>query len=129
MPYATVEELGSFLAPDPAPGNAVRLLERASLDVDSALVCAVYDVDADEMPTAPPVIKALREATLEQVAWRLSQGDDDGLPSVHDSVSIGSVSLSRGSGGSGGGSVGQLGAQAWQILVSARLTGHGPRVC
>lgn len=126
MAYATPEELAEHLEPDPAPANSARLLDRASRDVDSELLCAVYDVDTDGIPTEQSVIDALREATLEQVSWRLSQGDDDGLPSGYQSVSIGSVALTRGSGAQATGSVGRLGSQAWQILASAGLTGNEP---
>lgn len=124
MAYATLEQLAEHLDPDPAPANSQRLLDRASRDVDSELLCAVYDVDASGMPTKQEHIDALREATLEQVSWRLSQGDDDGLPSGYQSVSIGSVTLSRGSGATGG--VVRLGDQARQILASAGLTGQEP---
>lgn len=126
MPYATPAELADWLEPKPAPANAERLLERASRDVDSELKCAVYPVDAAGMPTAQVDIIALREATLEQVAWRLSRGETNGLPIGYDSVAIGSVKLSGRSGGKAGGSVGRLGEQAWQVLVSAGLTGHEP---
>lgn len=131
MAYATPEQLGEFLDPEPTPANAARLLDRASRDVDRELKCSVYDVDDSGMPTKQAVIDALREATLEQVAWRLAQGDDEGLGAagVYSSVSIGSVTLSRGSGSGSGGSSGgaeDFGEQARQILDDAGLLGFEP---
>jgi hypothetical protein len=90
----------------------------------------VYDVDADGMPTDPEVVETLRNATLEQVSWRLDNGEDEGLPIPYGSVAIGSVRLSgpRGGGAGGGGSSGpRLGEQAEQILRAAGLLNHGPR--
>ena len=131
MAYATVTELTDFMDPEPAPANAARLLDRASRDIDRALKCSVYDVDTAGLPTDQAVADALREATLEQVAWRLAQGDDEGLgvAGMYSSVSIGSVTLSRGSGSGGrsGGSASEdLSEQAEQILDGAGLLGFEP---
>jgi hypothetical protein len=128
MAYATTAELAAFLAPTPAPSNGQRLLDRASRDIDSALKCAVYDVDADGNPTAPAIVTAFRDATLEQVAWRLATGEDEGLTGGYSSVEIGSVKLARGTGKTSTtpGAVGRLGEQARQILDSAGLLNFEP---
>lgn len=124
MAYATTGELTAYLGY--APNGAQRLLDRASRDIDRALLTAVYDV------TLAAVITALRDATLEQVAYQLVMGNTDGIahgmqPGVPTGASAGSVDLSRGQ--SVGGSTGGLpliGDQAWAILQQAQLTGRGP---
>ena len=129
--YATPAELAEFLAPDPAPADPVagRLLVRASRDVRRATQCAVYDVNEEGMPTASAVLAAMKEATLEQAAYRIDQGDDEGIPSGGvSSATIVSVSVTAGGAGSGGtrATTGGLAAQAWQALTDAGLTGHAP---
>jgi hypothetical protein len=52
--YATPAELANFLAPEPLPAGAGRLLARASRDVQLATVCAVYAVDDNGLPTETP---------------------------------------------------------------------------
>lgn len=125
MAYATTADLQAYLGLSVLPDAARLLLERASRDVDDALVCAMYDSGDDGMPTDPPIAAALRDATLEQVAWWLALGDDEGLgvASVFAAISIGSVSMS---GRAGGGGPGVLGDQARKILQGAGLLGYGP---
>ncbi|MFD7106094.1 hypothetical protein EYS09_14300 [Streptomyces kasugaensis] len=92
--YATPEQLAAWTG-TPAPDGAERLLARASEDIDSALLTAVYPVDDDGDPTEQNVAEALRDATCAQVEWQLATGDDGtGAAGVWDSVSIGPVSLS-----------------------------------
>lgn len=133
MAYATVEEL---IDPDTGlgytPVNAQQLLDRASRDIDSALLCSTYDVDDDGDPTDQDVIDALRDATLEQVAYQLEIGNTSGIrhglqPGVPSGTSAGEVDLSRGQ-SAGGSSERQprVGEHAWSILQSAGLTGEGP---
>ncbi|GAA2298318.1 hypothetical protein GCM10010402_66150 [Actinomadura luteofluorescens] len=128
--YATPVELGEFLAPDPAPADAVagRLLDRASRDVRRATRCARYDVDAECLPTSPGILAALKTATLEQAAYRIGEGDEEGIPSGGvASASIVGVSVTRAAGASGtSATVGGLAAQAWAALADAGLTGHAP---
>lgn len=124
MAYATVEQLDAFLGY--TPKNAVRLLDRASRDVDRATLCTVYDAD-DTAVTA-----ALRVATLEQVAYQLSIGNSDGVahgmqPGVPTGSSAGAVDLSRGqSVGGNSSALPWLGDQAFVELQRAGLTGQGP---
>lgn len=105
--------------------DAELLLTRASRDVDSALLCAVYD------PDNPDIQAALRDATCEQVAGMLTSGDRTGTGAAPppSGFTIGKISVQRG--GTGGQQtavrVGRLWPQAWQVLQSAGLTGQGPQ--
>lgn len=92
--YATPDQLAAYTGA-PAPADAVRLLTRASEDIDDALSCALYDTDAQGMPTDPEVIQALADATCAVVEYRTATQDDGtGAAGQWDSVSIGPVSLS-----------------------------------
>jgi len=128
--YATPEELGEFLAPKPAPPDAARLLDRASRDVDGALLCAVYDVDDTGMPTDPAVAQALKTATLEQAAWRLRMGDGASSAGKWSRVAIGSANLERRTDRTAPdeAAVGRLGADASEVLQLAGLLNNGPWV-
>jgi hypothetical protein len=86
----------------PADPEATRLLTRASEVIDSVLLSAVYATDdTTGLPTEAGVIEALRNATCEQVVWWLQNpGTESGQANQYQSVSIGSVSLSKGSGSS-----------------------------
>ncbi|MEV4457015.1 hypothetical protein [Microbispora sp. NPDC049633] len=129
MAYATADDLTDYL--DPVPDDADLRLTRASRLVDQALLCAVYDVDDTGMPTDQRVIDALRAATCEQVAsWVESGETGTGAADGYQSVSIGSVSLSRAAGGPGGGGsqAESLCPQARMVLQQAGLTGRGPYV-
>lgn len=119
--YATVAELTAKLGSEPA--NAQDLLDRASRDVDVALLCKVYDA------TNVDVVAALKDATLEQVAQGLAQGDTAGLGGAQPtSFTIGRLSAQRDTGHPGQPyKVGRLWVQAWQVLQVAGLTGSGPQ--
>lgn len=130
MAYATIDDLTPTYV-DPAPANATLLLERASRLVDDALLCAVYDVDEDGLPTDPAHIAALRDATCEQVAAWIAVGEDGtGASAEYGDVQIGSVRLARtarggsqtGAGG-GGSAAARLAPQAWMILQQVGLVG------
>lgn len=132
MAYATVEQLIDDDVLGYTPVNAQQLLDRASRDIDYALLCSVYDVDSSGNPTDPDVIEALREATLEQVVYNLEAGNTAGIrhglqPGVPSGSSAGEVDLSRGT--SAGGSTERLprvGEQPWSILQAAGLVAEGP---
>lgn len=136
MAYATAVELEDGTGTHPGlgylPTNADQLLYRASRDVDRATQCATYETDEDDLPTDPVVLQALKEATIEQVAYQLTVGNTDGVvhamqSGVPSNESAGSVSLSRGpsSGGSTDG-LPWLGVQAGWILRQAGLLGQAP---
>lgn len=124
MAYATVEQLTEHLGRD-VPG-AEALLERASRDVDRALLCAVYD------PTNPAILAALREATLEQVAVGLEAGHVTGTGvatgSRVGSFTLGKLSIQQStSGDERPARIGTLWEQSWMVLQAAGLTGHAPQ--
>ncbi|WP_097930846.1 MULTISPECIES: hypothetical protein [unclassified Streptomyces] len=89
MPYATVPELTAWLAPEPAPPNALRLLTLASQRIDRALLGAWYDRDDAE------VQEVLRQATVQQVHWMLERGDETESQSDLASQSTGIRSYSK----------------------------------
>ncbi|MFD3902972.1 hypothetical protein HXS80_20505 [Streptomyces sp. CB04723] len=118
--YATPEQLADATG-QPAPADAVRLLTRASEDVEDALRTAVYDTDATGMPTDPAVRDALAAATCAQVEYVAAQGGDDtGAAGQWDSVSIGPVSMAGRKGGPVGAAV-DIGPRALRTLTRAGL--------
>jgi hypothetical protein len=117
--YATVAQWIDYTGETP-PANAALLLRRASRDIDGVLIAATYDAaDAD-------VILALQQATIEQALYGLDQGWENGIPGGYQSVSIGSVSLSRGASAGGTSTPAEISGQAFTILQLAGLTGMAP---
>ena len=132
MAYATAQDLSPGVL-DYLPNNAQILLDRASRQIDQAIECAVYDVDANGLPTLALIVMALKQATCEQVAYNLEVGNKNGIPhglqsGVPSGTSAGSVQLSRGL-SAGGATVDQpwLGDQARWILRQAGLLGQEPQ--
>lgn len=121
MAYATVDQLNTKLGKTPV--NAQQLLDRASRDVDRALLCAVYD------PADPDVVDALREATLEQVAANLDAGNVTGNGGGRSAgFTIGRLSVQASSDPADRPvKIGSLWEQAWDVLQQAGLTGYGPQ--
>lgn len=131
MAYATVQDLRELLGY--SAGNAQVLLDRASRDVARAIQSAVYPVNTDGTPTEAAVTAALKEATLEQVAYQLEIGNKAGIAhglqsGVPSGTSAGEIAVSRGP-STGGASADQpwLSAQAAWILRSAGLLGQAPQ--
>ncbi|MFE1770272.1 hypothetical protein [Streptomyces sp. NPDC059008] len=119
--YATPEQLAAWIG-EPAPEGAERLLARASEDIDSALLTAVYPVDEDGDPLDERIRAALRDAVCAQVECQLAAGDDGtGAAGQWDSVSIGPVSLSGRAGRSAGSSGVDLAPRADRVLRRAGL--------
>jgi hypothetical protein len=126
MAYATIGELTTHLGNGYAPNNAQALLDRATRDIDTALLSAIYDA------TDPVVIAALKDACLEQVVYQLEIGNVAGIrhgmqAGVPSGASAGTVDLSRGL-SAGGSTVDQprIGEQVFSILQQAGLTGQAP---
>ncbi len=92
--YATVAEYHQYVD-DSTFAPPDRLLARASRIVDEVLFGALYDVDADDLPTDPDVAAALRDATSAQVDWLRANGDTTGAGGVPvvQSATIGSISF------------------------------------
>jgi hypothetical protein len=112
--YATHQDLinytgGSTFAVPTEP-ESTRLRTRASELVDEALLAAVYDTNpTTHLPTDPEVAAAMRDAVCAQVVWWDETGDEQGAADRYTTVSIGSVTLGRGStaaAGSGGRTLG-----------------------
>lgn len=125
--YATSGDLTAYPVAVPAGVSAGLLLQRASRDVDRALLCAVYDVDDDGYPTDTAVRQALREATCEQVAGAIEAGAYPGGKATPTGFGIGKIRVDRGASTAEQVQRGQLYSQAWQVLQAAGLTGGGPQ--
>lgn len=133
MAYATVQDLANLLGYD-APKNGQVLLDRASRDIDRAINTAIYPVDAATgLPTEATVAEALKQATLEQIAFQLEVGNVDGIrhgmqSGVPAGASAGGVELSRGQ-SVGGSTIDApwLAEQAEWILRQAGLRGQAPQ--
>ncbi|MFH9430239.1 hypothetical protein ACH4JZ_18350 [Streptomyces sp. NPDC017615] len=92
--YATPEQLTTWTG-QPPPAEAGRLLARASEDVDSALLTAVYETDDEGLPTDPVVVQALADAVCALIEYRSETGDSGtGARDRWDSVSLGPASMS-----------------------------------
>ncbi|MGW0920088.1 hypothetical protein ACWD3J_13860 [Streptomyces sp. NPDC002755] len=118
MPYATVSELEAWLAPEPAPENAVRLLTRASTAIDRALYGLAYDRDDAD------VKQTLSNACVQQVQWMADRDDETGATNDMQSMSTGQRSFTRRTVGQGAGSTPQLAQSAADVLlVSGHFTG------
>jgi hypothetical protein len=129
--YATADQLAGFVPEAvtvPDEPEASRLLAHASEVVDGLLLTAVYDVGDDGAPTDEQVAAALRAAACAQALWWLETGDESGAQAQYQSVSIGSVSLTRGytSGASATGPAQTISPRAVSILQQASLIMAGP---
>ncbi|WP_432077827.1 hypothetical protein [Streptomyces sp. YPW6] len=122
MPYATVADLAAWLAPEPAPPNAVRLLTLASQRVDRALLGAWYDRDDAD------VVEVLRQATVQQVHWMLDRGDETEAQTDLQSMSTGARSFTRRTVGQGAGQTAQLAPAVADVLKTCGLFRFDPLV-
>lgn len=123
MAYATVSDLEAWLAPEPAPANAVRLLEQATDALDAALIGAMYD------PEDPHVIGVLNKACVRQAHWMMERGDETGAQDDVQSMTTGQRSITRRTGtGSGGSATPRIGPQAALVLRNSGLLTMWPLV-
>jgi hypothetical protein len=113
--YATEQQLIDYLAPDAAPANAAKVLDRASDDIDGLLIGAVYDTDAYGMPTDARVQEALRKATLAQAEYLVATNDLTGAQRQWGTVSVGEVSYTRGTTGMEPGRIADAALQALRV--------------
>jgi hypothetical protein len=121
--YATTKQLAESMH-EAVPLDAAKRLRDASADLDDLLLCAVYDVDDDGMPTDPDVKEALAEAVCALVQHRLDTGDDDGSGALQ-SASIAGVSLGWNRSGKANPSA-RYGPKVPGILAGVGLLGQGP---
>ncbi|MET8113811.1 hypothetical protein [Streptomyces prasinus] len=122
MAYATVSDLEAWLAPEPAPDNAVRLLELASEAVDEVLYGIAYD------PDDPDVLAVLRKAVVRQVHWLMDRGDETGSQDDMQSMSTGQRSFTRRTVGQGAGAAPRVGPKVVSVLRSSGLLQFYPLV-
>jgi hypothetical protein len=127
--YAVLADLAGYAPAGttlPDAPEATRLLTSASSVIRRATMTAVYEADTSGYPTDTAIRDAFRRATCAQALWWMLTGDEQGLVSLYETVSIGSVNLSRrGSGKSAGTGVSgqQLAPQAVTELRGAVLPG------
>ncbi|MFI9598931.1 hypothetical protein ACIHCX_03450 [Streptomyces sp. NPDC052043] len=112
--YATVSDLEAWLAPEPAPANAVRLLDVASTAIDRALYGLAYD------PEDPDVQATLSRACVRQVHWMIDRDDETGAQSDVASMSTGQRSFARFA-PQNGGSTPKLASSAADVLKVSGL--------
>lgn len=99
--YATLAQLINYAAESttlPTEPEATRILTSASKTIERATKSAIYATDGNGYPTDAAVRQAFADATCAQVEWWLETGDETGSAGQYQNVSIGSVSLARGSG-------------------------------
>lgn len=113
MPYATVSELEAWLAPEPAPENAVRLLTRASTAIDRALYGLAYDRDDVEVKAT------LSQACVQQVQWMIDRDDETGAQNDLQSMTAGQRSFTRRTVGSGAGSTPRIADSVADVLLTS----------
>jgi hypothetical protein len=101
--YASVKQYRDWSGDSWTPAQLIQVkLQRASEDMDLALVAAVYRVNADGMPLDPQLVNVLARATSAQVQWLLGENDDAGLKRQYSSTSVGGVSATRAASQQGG---------------------------
>lgn len=122
MAYATISDLEAWLAPEPAPANAWRLLEEASDAIDGALTGATYN------PADPTVQDVLRRACVRHVHWMMDRGDETGAQNDLQSMSAGSRSFTRRTVGEGAGAAPRIAPQAVTVLRNSGLLTMWPLV-
>ena len=122
MAYATISDLEEWLAPEPAPANAHRLLEQASDALDQALIGAMYE------PADLGVQEVLRKACVRQVHWMMDRDDETGANNDLQSMSAGSRSFTRRTVGEGAGAAPRIAPQAVTVLRTSGLLTMWPLV-
>ena len=129
--YATTADYAN----DPrtsAPDSSIsvrKALLVASQRVDEMATTALYETNSTTLqPTDSAVAAALRDATIAQAAYAIPIGDAYGLGTTqYRSVSIGGVTLSRGSTPVAGSSTpGRYAPEARETLRAAGLLGAAP---
>jgi hypothetical protein len=122
MAYATISDLEAWLAPEPAPANALRLLEQASDAIDAALIGAMYE------PTDLTVQDVLRKACVRQVHWMIERGDETGAQDDVQSMTTGQRSITRRAPAGGTSPAQKIGPQAALVLRNSGLLTMWPLV-
>lgn len=94
--YASVAQYQAWSGDTWTPEARVQvMLQRASEDIDMALVAAVYPVNPNGMPTDPMVIDVFMRACSAQCQFLLADNDPAGVKRQYSSTNMGGVSQSR----------------------------------
>jgi hypothetical protein len=97
--YASVAQFRNWSGDLGTPSQRVQVaLQRASEQMDVALVAAVYRVDADGMPLDAGLVNVLVRATSAQAQYIIAVNDDANVKREYASTSVGGVSTSRAAG-------------------------------
>lgn len=126
--YATLGDLAGNKPEDVTLSSSdtelTRQLDSASREIRRATKTAIYTTDVDGYPTDTKIRETFRLATCAQVYWWAETGDEQGVQAQFTSLSIGSVSMSRGGGSAGGsGSQERLAPTAATILADGITPG------
>lgn len=114
--YASVAQFRAWSGDQWTPAQIISVkLQRATEDMDIALVAAVYRTDADGMPLDAMLANVLARATSAQCQYLLAQNDDSGIKREYTSTSVGGVSATRAASMTGG-ALQPLGPRALGIL-------------
>jgi hypothetical protein len=94
--YATASQYQAWSGDLYTPGALVTVaLQRASEDIDNALIGAVYAVNANGMPADAMVIGTFMRACCAQCQFLLADNDPAGIKRMYVSTSMGGVSQTR----------------------------------
>jgi hypothetical protein len=116
--YASTADLADFAGADAVDEDSLRLLARASEEVDSLLLAAVYETTADGLPVDPTIADALKRATCAVVEWWAETGDETGAGRQFTESQIGTVRLKRAD------NAPDAAPRAMRILAAAGLLAH-----
>jgi hypothetical protein len=95
--YATAAELAAYTnVAITDQGTDDRMLQRATDQINTALIGLFYATDTLGNPLDANQILGLKNATCAQVEYWRATGDELGLAEDYASFTIGSVSLNRG---------------------------------
>ena len=94
--YASVAQYRAWSGDQVTPAQRVTIaLQRATEQIDVALVAAVYRVDADGMPLDAFVANCFMRATCAQAQYVIAVNDDANVKREYASTSIAGVSATR----------------------------------
>lgn len=126
--YASVAQFRAWSGDSWTPAQIIQTkLQRATEDIDVALVAAVYRTDADGMPLDPQLANVLVRATSAQAAYLIAQNDDTGIKREYASTSVGGVTAVR-SARMQGGALQPIAPRALAILRVAGVLPAAPLV-
>lgn len=120
--YATTAELAAYAGEHVVDDDSPRLLGRASELVDSLLITAIYDTNAQGYPLDEQTRDALRRATCAVVEWWHETGDPTGASGQFTEAQIGTLRLKRAETASAP----EIPPGAVRILATAGLLAHSP---